>query len=318
MSEMFDGNNRSRTAVPPVTLVSAAISRRISHLKIFSVGTFAGDRASQSQSLENASLLIGGSSMRIVVLCLAVVLLILSARGPSGDDSSVLRPNGRAKLANTSASIRMPSQDRSRFDPLAKDSSAEFDQSDPLVPPIVLTGLGHESQSDLHDVGNAFGIPEASFSADFHSDPLAVFHAHGEEVCASGCALSNHPTSELSGAHFDRLLRKFAEQPMDETSTALEALLYHGRQTRALLQRRGTGPLDDQRAQFLRRELLQTHALVSFRVVDEHGHVRTQMQRVRVPFDRRHVFEMEVNDLPPLMTSGTVKRVGLHHLWTRL
>jgi hypothetical protein len=37
-----------------------------------------------------------------------------------------------------------------------------------------------------------------------------------------------------------------------------------------------------------------------------------------VPLDRRHVFKMDTKDLPPLITSGTVKRVGLHHLWTRL
>jgi len=37
-----------------------------------------------------------------------------------------------------------------------------------------------------------------------------------------------------------------------------------------------------------------------------------------VPFDRRHVFEMKTNSLQPLVTSGTVKRVGLNHAWIRL
>ena len=30
------------------------------------------------------------------------------------------------------------------------------------------------------------------------------------------------------------------------------------------------------------------------------------------------LFEMDVQNLPSLVTSGTVKRVGLDHLWTRL
>jgi hypothetical protein len=155
-------------------------------------------------------------------------------------------------------------------------------------------------------------------AADFSRDERASFHPHGEEVCASGCAASRHPTPPLDRAEFRRLLREFARGPLGESNPAVESLLFHGRQTSAWIEQLGTDPVNDERARFLRRELKVTHALVSFRIVDEHGVVRTHMPPTRVPFDRRHVFEMETDDLPPLETSGTVKRVGLHHLWTRL
>jgi len=57
---------------------------------------------------------------------------------------------------------------------------------------------------------------------------------------------------------------------------------------------------------------------ISLRILDEAGRVRSRINGVRVPLDRRHVFEMENEGLQPLVTSGTVKRVGLDHLWTRL
>jgi hypothetical protein len=136
--------------------------------------------------------------------------------------------------------------------------------------------------------------------------------------CASGCTAHNHPTTELSKAKYHWLLRRFAEQPLDSSSPALESLMYFGRQTNLWMQREGTAPLDKSRVHLLKRELKKTHAYLTFRVVDEHGIVRVHVPRTRVPLDRRHVYSMDTKDLPPLITSGTVKRVGLHHLWTRL
>jgi hypothetical protein len=122
----------------------------------------------------------------------------------------------------------------------------------------------------------------------------------------------------LTADEYHRLLRQFAREPMSEESAALETLLYYGRQARELLVREGAAPLDDARAAFLSRELEVTHALIAFRIVDEQGLRRVWMPPTRVPLDRRHEFHMEVEDLPPLITSGTVKRVGLSHLWNRL
>lgn len=149
-------------------------------------------------------------------------------------------------------------------------------------------------------------------------DGRALFEPHGEQVCASGCAVSRHPTEELSDASFEDLIQQYANEPMGEESQALETLLFFGPQSLQRLEQHGCGVLDQQRFDFLRQELQRTHARIAIRVVDESGVVRTWLPSTRVPLDRRHVFTMDVQNVQPLVTSGTVKRVGLYHLWTRL
>ena len=105
---------------------------------------------------------------------------------------------------------------------------------------------------------------------------------------------------------------------MDQTNNALEELMYFGSQTRDMLQSFGIGQLDSQRAEFLWEQLKLNKAKVSIRVLDQSGDVRTWIEPTTVPFDRRHVFEMQTNNVQPLVTSGTVKRVGLNHVWARL
>ena len=188
--------------------------------------------------------------------------------------------------------------------PKVEKPSEPKKDADPLVPPI-----------DLGD-GNLTSSEFSKF--DFSAGDNANFHAHGQQVCASGCAASRHPTGVLSKAKYLWLLRRFAEQPTDENSSALETLLYFGRQTQLWMDKLGTRDLGAERVALLRRELKRTHAIVRFRIIDEYGVVRVTVPPTRVPLDRRHVFRMETKDLPPLITSGTVKRVGLHHLWTRL
>ena len=153
---------------------------------------------------------------------------------------------------------------------------------------------------------------------DFVHDSDAMFEPHGEQVCASGCAASRHPTERLTKTEFHRLLKEYTCEPMDQTNHALESLLYYGPQTRRLIESEGVKQLDRERAEFLWEQLKYTHAKISIRVVDDEGVVRTWIEPTRVPFDRRHVFEMETNNVQPLVTSGTVKRVGLNHNWVRL
>jgi hypothetical protein len=188
--------------------------------------------------------------------------------------------------------------------------------SDPLVPPIQVTSNQSSArsgpESELHVPVVAVG------PAEFAHSPRAIFEPHGHAVCASGCAASRHPTGKLSADAFRSLLAQFATEPVDETSLALETLLFYGRQTRDLLASHGSAPLDPLREAVLQRELQYTHATVEIRVVDEKGTVRSWLPPTRVPLDRRHVFAMEVRGVQPLVTSGTVKRVGLYHLWTRL
>ncbi|MEM7316178.1 MAG: hypothetical protein AAF497_23835 [Planctomycetota bacterium] len=167
-----------------------------------------------------------------------------------------------------------------------------------LVPPIVIED-GHED-------------PE------FNHDSAAHFHAHGNQVCASGCALSRHPTATLTRSEFDELLLEMSKQPLTADNKAYETLLYYGRQTTRLLNQTDSKSLSPDDELQLRHELQRTHAKISIRVVDEHGEIRTWLDATRVPLDRRHEFTMQTNNLQDLVTSGTVKRVGLHHLWTRL
>lgn len=185
---------------------------------------------------------------------------------------------------------------------------------DPLVSPARVPGL---PSPPIHS-GPGSLLRRVAFRDAFVHDDRAIFEPHGHDVCFSGCAVSRHPTGQLTGPAFRQLLTRFARQPADETSPAFETLLYYGRQAKGFLDREGSSPLDPVRAAVLRRELSRTHARIAIRVVDQYGVVRTWLPPTRVPLDRRHVFEMETSDLQPLVTSGTVKRVGLYHLWNRL
>lgn len=201
--------------------------------------------------------------------------------------------------------------------------------NEPLVPPIALwpgwddrSRLAPGGEFPVWSLGTARG-PAPNVQADtrrfdFSSDERAHFHPHGKQVCASGCALSNHPTPVLSRDEFLSLIAQCAVGPMNETNHALETLMYYGRQADVQLDGLGTNPLDAPRLEFLRRELSRSYASISLRLIDERGVIRAELPPTRVPLDRRHVFELDATDLPPLVASGTVKRVGLHHLWTRI
>ena len=59
--------------------------------------------------------------------------------------------------------------------------------------------------------------------------------------------------------------------------------------------------------------------LVELRVVDEHGVVRVWNQPAPVALDLRYGFEFETKEFQRIVEStGTVKRVGLYHLWQRI
>ena len=206
-----------------------------------------------------------------------------------------------------------------------------------LILPIELPGQVLENYVSREDLLNlAKRQLENQFDSQSH-DERAAHHAHGDKVCASGCAVSNHPTEYLPAWKYKKLMLRFAKEPLptkltsksastvsssatddSDEPTALDELVYYGRQTRDYLSIEGTFGIDQDYVKFLSEQLACNHAKIQIRVVDEHGVVRTWLPATRVPFDRRHVFDMEEKDLQPLVTSGTVKRVGLDYLWVRL
>ena len=107
-------------------------------------------------------------------------------------------------------------------------------------------------------------------------------------------------------------------QPMSADSPALEELLFHGERSRALLAQHGSWPLDATRAGFLETQLTSTHALLEVRLIDAHGVERMRLDPARFRLgERQHVHADQLVQLQPVEVSGTVKRVGLHHIWTR-
>ncbi|MFK7769982.1 MAG: hypothetical protein AB8B55_22430 [Mariniblastus sp.] len=190
-----------------------------------------------------------------------------------------------------------------------KANAPEEDDSG-LVPPIQIPGQLPYRLATLEQ--------STQLVSKFDHDADAIFEPHGEEVCASGCAASRHPTEHLGKSHFKRLLKEYTYEPINQTNNALEELLYYGPQTRKWIESEGIGDLDAKRADFLWNELKLTHARVSIRVTDQNGVVRSWIKPTRVPLDRRHIFPMETEQVQSLVTSGTVKRVGLNHAWVRL
>ena len=174
--------------------------------------------------------------------------------------------------------------------------SQQSQASDPLVPPLCI-----DPAADL-----------------FKHDREAVPHGHGENLCASGCAASRHPTAPLTADAFRQLLVAYQQAAPTADNVPLEKILFYGRQSRQHWNIQQTTSIDPLWRMVLDEELGKTHVLVSLRILDESGDIRSAMTNIRVPLDRRHVFTMQTNNLQPLVTSGTVKRVGLDHLWTRL
>ncbi|QDU93662.1 hypothetical protein [Lignipirellula cremea] len=191
---------------------------------------------------------------------------------------------------------------------------------EPLVPALVFTAYQPEpvAAEGLASTGSASSVSLASGTDEFLHDSNALFHPHGEKVCASGCAASRHPTPTASPERIDELIRKFALEPCDATSPALEELLFLGRQTRDLLASRRELPLDAKHEAMLRREVQRTQVRIEMRLVNKQGETRCWLAPTVTPLDRRHVFSMETERLQPIVSSGTVKRVGLDSLWVRL
>jgi len=149
--------------------------------------------------------------------------------------------------------------------------------------------------------------------------PRAHSEPHGHQQCASGCAVSHHPTQRLSIAECQSLLVAYQKTPFDQQGDALDALLYYGVQTQVRLRNQLLSDLlDADHLRFLKTELSRDRAIVAIRLVDQFGKVRANLPPTEVPQHVRQVFKFDVHDIQPLICSGTVKRVGKNHIWQRL
>ena len=161
-------------------------------------------------------------------------------------------------------------------------------------------------------------IPIAEGSSG-HGSHRAHPHPHGDKVCASGCALSRHPTARLSSDRFEQLLSKIIRDPQDQEAS--DELFYFGPQAAEKLR---TAPakfkadIPDAIYEDLMSELSRDHAFVSLQLVSRDGVLLAELPAQRVPLDLRHEYDLIEQEIPPLLASGTVKRVGRYTLWSRL
>ena len=164
-------------------------------------------------------------------------------------------------------------------------------------------------------------VVAALLSGSERASPAAVKQLSpigAEPGCAGGCSLAAHDVPTLSDADYRRLLEDFAAASEDVEGGALDTLLFHGADVRAFLEREPI-TMSAERLALLDRELSRTHARVFLRVIDDEGKVHTQVDGARVPLDeKQHLAGSNPSLLRPHEFNGTVKRVGQHHLWTRM
>ena len=136
--------------------------------------------------------------------------------------------------------------------------------------------------------------------------------------CVGSCSAVSDGPSAVGAAKLRGWLQEFRGQPMSGESQALEALLFHREAARAELESAEALALDPKRRALLERELTRDAAFLEVRVRDTSGRVRLRLAKTRVALDEKQHLALS-NDLAQHVEySGTVKRVGLDHLWVRL
>ena len=140
-----------------------------------------------------------------------------------------------------------------------------------------------------------------------------------ELVCATGCSAEPDARGNLTHARFEELLAEWSEVPVGEESLALDTLLFEGARASALLAEHGATALDAEHLEVLERELARDRAWLEVRMVNDEGVERMHLDPIAVPLgEKQHLFPEYTLDLTPPEVSGTIHRVGVRHLWTRL
>ena len=198
--------------------------------------------------------------------------------------------------------------------PPGGDSNIELSLSDAADSNGVDDPTGLASQHESNFVA-PIALPKVSNG--YQERSRATSHPHGEQLCASGCALSRHPTPVLTKKRFMELCKQYrAEKPRVE-SQSLDSLIFYGSQTARQL-KSNPAALPKEHTAFLSRQLDESQLIVELRVIEEGGRVRVSLPPTKVPQHIRQEFAMDVADLNTAITSGTLKRVGLNHVWQRL
>ena len=254
-----------------------------------------------------------GTNILLVSVGIALGLLARSALGPPESENPFPRQYSepiRFDVEDVDDADSFPDDDLELPSESTEKDSDEAAVWGGVVPPLLLP-------AGSNAVATGPSWSRIDFSP-FEHDERAIFEPHGEQVCASGCALSRHPTRRLTRWRFEELMDRLSTARGEASYRVWDELVYYGAQSRQFLE---SYPLDRLRGESvsrLRRELARDHVRIQIRVVDQHGAVCSWLPETRIPLDRRHVFDMETDGLQSLVTSGTVKRVGMDHLWVRL
>ena len=141
-----------------------------------------------------------------------------------------------------------------------------------------------------------------------------------EEDCTTGCGATVHeegpppPTS----AEVAALVAQWLEEPMDAPSLPLETLLYHGPHTRQGLVVLTDDALPPERRSYLLGQLERSRAAIEVRLIDASGAVRGHLDADGLTLgEGTHLHLHDTASLGEVELSGRVRRVGLHHLWSR-
>jgi len=172
---------------------------------------------------------------------------------------------------------------------------------------------------------SAFFIPffVALSTCGVEADPmlggLTDSDQHGTYTCAGGCETApSMVDGDLSQEQYQAYLEAVSEEPLGTASHALENLLFHADATRFYLETIGAGPLSPEQLAFLEDELARTQVEVSFRVIGEDGEVHAYLEPTTIPLgEKQHAHLHTEGDLGDLEAGGTVRRVGLNHVWSR-
>ena len=183
---------------------------------------------------------------------------------------------------------------------------------------LAVLALGCATSSETKPDVEAFNVFVPTPPSDGQKHYANGAHHPIPKQCASGCDVA--PATVLEGIDDEDLraaFLTFAALPAGGESTALDTLLFHAVATTELMSQELL-PLSPAHRARLLRELSRDHALISFRLVDEHGVTRAWLDERAVPLGIKQHLDFSHLRLPGLVASGTIVRVGTEHLWTRV